>query len=153
MLTVLEAKSLKSSYRQCWFFLEASEGEFTPRLSPSFSSNCWQSLAFLGFRCIIPIYAPEFLPGFSPPSQISLLFLIRTVSLDLGLTPNPRSSRLEIFNLILSLFPLPLAATWMGINQTAKDKYYMISHMCNLKNTRWSPRGRGREWDGLGIWG
>ena len=71
------------------------------------------------------------------------------------------------------------AATWMQleilirseVNQKEKDKYHMISHMWNLKygtnepvykteadsqtyrTDLWLPRGRGREWDGLRVWG
>ena len=56
------------------------------------------------------------------------------------------------------------------VSQKEKDKYQMISpylesniwHKCTFPQKRkswtwrtdlWLPRGRGREWDGLGIWG
>ena len=74
---------------------------------------------------------------------------------------------------------MSFVATWMQldiltlseVSQREKDKYHMISHIWNLKygtnepiyrketNSQtwrtevWLPRGRGREWDGRGVWG
>ena len=74
---------------------------------------------------------------------------------------------------------MPFAATWMEletlilseVSQKEKDKYHIISHILNLiygtnepiyrKETNsqtwrtdlWLPRGRRREWNGLGVWG
>jgi len=73
---------------------------------------------------------------------------------------------------------MPFAATWMELetpilselSQKEKDKYHMISLICgiqytaqmnlstekklmDLENRLVVARGRGREWDGLGIWG
>ena len=73
---------------------------------------------------------------------------------------------------------MPFAATWMKletlilseVSHKEKDKYHMISlylesHIRrngNFPKKRkswtwridlWLPRGKGREWDGLGTWG
>ena len=67
---------------------------------------------------------------------------------------------------------IPFAATWMElenlilseVSQEEKDKYHMIPHIWILiygtnetfhrkETDLWLPRGKGREWDGLGIWG
>ena len=71
---------------------------------------------------------------------------------------------------------MPFAATWMEqetlilseVSQKEKDKYRMIAtyqiwnliygthkpfHRKDIENRLWLSRGRGREWDGLGIWG
>ena len=74
---------------------------------------------------------------------------------------------------------MPFAATWMEleililseVSQKEKNKYHVISHIWNLiygtnesiyrKETNsgmwrtdlWLSRERGREWDGLRVWG
>ena len=75
---------------------------------------------------------------------------------------------------------MPYAATWIEldtlipseVSQKERDKYHMISHIWNLmygtnepihrikQANSWTcrtdlylPRGRGREWEGLGFWG
>ena len=74
---------------------------------------------------------------------------------------------------------MPLVVTWMElkifilreVSQKEKDKYHMISHIWKLiygtnetfyrkeitswtwRTDLWLPRGKGREWDGLGVWG
>ena len=66
---------------------------------------------------------------------------------------------------------MPFAATWMEletlilseVSQKEKDKYHMISLLSGTfqqkrksfswRTDLWLPGGRGREWDGLGVWG
>ena len=84
---------------------------------------------------------------------------------------------IEYYSAIKKNQIMPFTATWMEletlilikVSQKEKDKYHMISHIWNLKygtnepiyikeTNPWTwrtdlclPRGRGREWDGLGI--
>ena len=83
---------------------------------------------------------------------------------------------MEYYSAIKKNKIMPSAAIWMELETlilsevSQKDKYHMISHIWNLtyrtnksfhrkekswpwRTDLWLPRGRGREWDGLGIWG
>ena len=84
---------------------------------------------------------------------------------------------MEYYSAIKKNKIMPLSATWMQltililseISQKEKNKYHMMSHMWNLKYDAYEPvykterdsqtwrtdllLPRGREWDGLGVWG
>ena len=81
----------------------------------------------------------------------------------------------EYYSAIKKNTIMPFAATWMEletlilseVSLKEKDKYHMLSLISgkaqmNLSTKKkiidwrtdlWLPRGRRREWDGLGIWG